>query len=115
MILRFICALAIASLLTTQASAKATSFHSEDRYNPQHIDDLPLDVRNALYRMCSTPRALHPFASYPDDKHILLHFEHFYCDQRGAFCKPSGCLHQLYRSTDGHYRLLRTYYAPAGD
>ena len=85
-------------------------------YNPQHIDNLPPDIRSAIYRRCSTPKALHPFASYSDDsRRIVLHFEHFVCDGDGAYCTVSGCLHQVYGSAGGRYRLLRSYYAPAGD
>ena len=35
--------------------------HSEDRYNPQHIESLPPEIRHTIYHRCSTPRALHPF------------------------------------------------------
>jgi hypothetical protein len=98
-----------------QLSARGGSFHTEDRYNPQHIDSLPPEIRGEIYRMCSTPRALHPFASYFDDGRIVLHFEHFYCNERDKFCRPYGCLHQVYISLRGHYRLIRSYYASAGD
>ena len=113
---RCLCALILVSLLSTQSSAKGGGMHSEDRYNPQHIDSLPPEIRSAIYHRCSTPRALHPFASYFDNpKRIVLHFEHFYCDQRRTFCNVTGCLHQVWVSAGGHYRLVRSYYAPAGD
>jgi len=107
----------MAVLLTcTQSSAKGGSVRSEDRYNPQHIDGLPPEIRNAIYHKCSTPRALHDFASYSENMHrIVLHFEHFYCDERNALCNPSGCLHLVYFLSGGHYRLIGSYYAPAGD
>jgi hypothetical protein len=34
---------------------------------------------------------------------------------RGALCTQAGCLHQVYVSTGGRYRLLRSYYAQEGD
>ena len=109
-------ALMVLLLANAQSSAKGGSFHTEDRYNPQHIDGLPPDVRKAILHKCSTPRALHPFASYFDNsRRIVLHFEHFYCDEKDKFCNSSGCLHQVYVSKGGHYRLVRSYYAPAGD
>jgi hypothetical protein len=87
--------------------------YSEDRYNPQHIESLPLEIRNAIYRRCSRPRALHTFASYSENlRRILLHFEHFYCDERDTFCNAAGCLHQVYVYQANRYRLLRSYYAP---
>ena len=90
--------------------------HSEDPWNPQHIGGLPAEVRNALARMCGDSRAQHQFASYFQNSRILvLHFEHFRCSDRGAPCTQGGCLHQVYVSTGGRYRLLRSYYAPEGD
>jgi len=109
------CLCVFTALLLTWASslAKGGGMHSEDRYNPQHIDSLPPEIRNAIYHKGSTPRALHSFASYSENMHrIVLHFEHFYCNQRDTFCNSSGCLHQVYVSTGGNYRLLRSYYAP---
>ena len=74
------------------AFARAAGLHGEDPWNPQHVGGLPAEVRTALARMCGGSRA-HQFASY---------FQ-------------AGCLHQVYVSTGGRYRLLRTYYAPEGD
>lgn len=94
-------------------SAKGGSFRSEDRYNPQHIGGLPSEICDAIYHMCNTPKALHTFASYSDNsRRIVLHFEHFVCDGDGTYCLRSGCLHQVYVSGGGHYRLVRSYYAP---
>lgn len=101
----------VAMLLTcAPLLAKGSGMHSEDRYNPQHIDSLPPEIRSAIYRACSTPRALHQFVSYSDNsKRIVLHFEYFYCNQRDTFCHPSGCLHQVYVFANGRYRLVRSY------
>ena len=105
-----------ASLLSGPLFAKGGSVRSEDRYNPHHIESLPPEIRDAVIRQCGSPRALHDFASYSEHlQKIVLHFEHFYCDVGDSFCGPSGCLHQLYVSSGGHYRLLRSYYAPAGN
>jgi hypothetical protein len=45
---------------------------------------------------------------------LVLHFERLRCGDRAALCTQAGCLHQVYVSTGGRYRLLRSYYA-AGD
>ena len=77
---RCFCAL-IVLLTCSQASAKGGSYHMEHRYNPQHIDGLPLEVRNSILHRCAEPKALHPFASYFDNsRRVVLHFEHFVCD-----------------------------------
>ena len=100
----------------TALLAKGGNFNTEDRYNPQHIDRLPPEIRNSILRRCNEPKALHPFAAYWDDsKRIVLHFEHFVCDGDGTYCGPSGCLHQVWALVRTHYVLVRSYYAPAGD
>jgi hypothetical protein len=113
---RYLAALVLVSLTGTQSFAKGGSLKSEDRYNPQHIESLPPGIHDAVNHQCGTPKALHDFASYTDNlQKVVLHFEHFYCNAGGPFCGPSGCLHQVYVSSHGHYRLLRSYYAPAGE
>ena len=107
----------LALLLTcTELLAKGGNYQMEDRYNPQHIDSLPSEIRNSILRRCSEPKALHTFANYSDDStRIVLHFEHFLCDGDGTYCNSKGCLHQVWALVHGHYLLVRSYYAPAGD
>jgi hypothetical protein len=58
--------------------AKGDNYQMEDRYNPQHIDSLPPEIRKSILCQCDEPKASHPFASYSDgSKRIELHFEHF--------------------------------------
>ena len=84
--------------------------------NPQHINGLPAEVRDAVAHMCRSGQAEHQFARYSQNLRVLvLHFEHFRCGERGARCSQAGCLHQVYTRTDGRYRLLRSYYGPEGD
>jgi hypothetical protein len=110
--------IAIGLLATTSQASPAFArggLHLEDRWNPQHIDGLPAEVRNALARMCRGSRAEHQFAGYFENSRVLvLHFEHLRCGDRGAPCTQAGCLHQVYLSTGGRYRLLRSYYVPEG-
>jgi len=108
---------ALVALLTcSELLAKGGTYRMEDRYNPQHIDNLPPEIRSSILRQCSEPKALHPFASYSDGaKRIELHFEHFVCDGDGSYCTQSGCLHQVWILVHGHYRLMQNFYSPAGD
>lgn len=117
-------ALSAASLVTvafTGAQAKST-MRLEDPWNPQHINGLPAEIRNALAlyaRACGGPLAAeHLFATYFQRgaaKLIGLHFEHLSCPNRAAVCMAAGCLHQVYISTGGRYRLLRSSYVPELD
>ncbi len=103
-------------LISTQMLAKGGPYSSDDRYDPQHIENLPPEIRAKVLSKCSTPRALHPFAHSRDNMQtVVLHYEHFYCSTGGIFCGPSGCLHQIYVSSHGHFRLLRSFYAPLGE
>ena len=87
---------------------------SEDRYDPQHIEGLPSDVRQKVLQLCPVAKATHGFANYTDHlQRLVLHFEHLYCGSQ-AFCGPSGCLHQVYVSSDGRYRLRDSYFVPEG-
>ena len=98
------------------AFGRAGGIHAEDPWNPQHINVLPPEIRNALGHMCAAPRAQHQFAGYFHNSRVLvLHFEHLRCGDRGALCTQAGCLHQVYVSTCGRYRLLRSYYAAEGN
>jgi hypothetical protein len=94
----------------------------EDRWTPQHIGGLPLEIRNAIApyaRVCGGPLAAeHSFARYFQSgtaKLIGLHFEHLRCSNRATVCTAAGCLHQVYISTGGRYRLLRSLYVPELD
>jgi hypothetical protein len=110
---RCLCAFIALLLMCAPSSAKGGSLRSEDRYNPQHIESLPSEIRSAIMRKCSTPRALHDFAKYSENlQRVVLHFENFYCDNQHTFCAASGCLHEVYVSAGGHYRLRQSYYSP---
>jgi hypothetical protein len=105
----------------SSAQAKS-SLPAEDRWNPQHIDGLPAEIRSAIApyaRVCGGPLAAeHSFVRYfqrEAAKLIGLHFEHLRCNNRAAVCTAAGCLHQVYISTGGKYRLLRSLYVPELD
>lgn len=99
----------------TQVLAKGGSMRSEDRYDPQHIENLPPEIRQHVLRLCAAPKALHEFATYSDHlRKVVLHFEHLYCGEK-PFCGPGGCLHQSYVLSGGHYRLIESYAAPEGN
>jgi hypothetical protein len=83
-------------------------------WNPEHIDHLPADVRSAVLAKCpQTPDAGHYFVTYFHDE-IHLHFEYLHCDAV-SFCKGSECLHQVYKSAGGHYRLEKSFYSSRND
>jgi hypothetical protein len=108
-----LCLFALAAMLSisTPLLAKGGNMRSEDRYDPQHIESLPPEIREQVLKLCPAPKALHEFVSYSDHlRKVVLHFEHLYCGDK-PFCGPSGCLHQTYSLTGGHYRLVESYSA----
>ena len=89
------------------AFARSGGLHLLDpTLNSQHINGLPVEIRNAVAHMCRSAQAEHQFARY---------FEHFRCGDGHAHCTRAGCLHQVYVSTGGRYLLSKSYYAPEGD
>ena len=85
-------------------------------WNPDHINHLPVEVRNAVLAMCpATPDAGHYFATYSRDQ-INLHFEHFHCENaKSSFCNGTQCLHQAYKLSAGRYHLAKSFYASRND
>ena len=110
----------IATMLTTTAiwlaplaMARGAISH-RDVASTQHIEELPSEIRSALARWqsaCGVPLAARDwFAHYLDDKAtgyrlISLHFHELSCINKAALCTAQGCLHQVYISTGGVYRL----------
>jgi hypothetical protein len=102
---------------TASVHARSGGHSGEDRWNPEHIGQLPSEVRDAVLRLCGhSPLAEHNFATYLQNSRLIkLHFEHLRCDAHPPFCNQSGCLHQEYILTGGRYRLLRSFYGQRND
>jgi hypothetical protein len=115
---RFIAAGMLLTLIChmSPAVARGSPGTADHPWNPEHIDHLPLEVRNAISRLCGPSlRAGHYFATYSGNSRFLnLHFEHSRC-QSQKVCTQAGCLHQVYALTNGRYRLLKSYYGPGND
>jgi hypothetical protein len=114
---RLLFAFILSLLGCSQLSAKGGNMANQNPYRTHYVESLPPEVRTALTQQCHrTAKALPNFASYSENnKWIVLRFEHFYCNSGGTFCGPSGCLHQIYVSSHGRYKLLRSYYSPSKD
>ncbi|TWA97247.1 hypothetical protein [Bradyrhizobium stylosanthis] len=102
---------------TPHAFARGSQGGYDAPWNPEHIDRLPLEVRNAVAHMCrSSARAAHYFATYLENSRIIrLHFEHLHCSEGGGFCRGDTCLHQEYVAQGGQYRLMKSYYGRNDD
>ena len=107
--------LLIFSCPMSPAVARSSAGNADHPWNPEHISQLPAEVRDAVSRLCGPSlRAAHYFATYSENSHFLnLHFEHSQCSQK--VCTQAGCLHQVYVLSGGRYRLLKNYYGPGND
>jgi hypothetical protein len=93
----------------------------EDPWNPAHLEGLPREVRANIERTtraCGAPiAAQHLVSRYiqdrvTGDRFVAIHFDQVHCVNRTAICTTAGCLHQVYVSKDGSYRLILSVYAP---
>jgi hypothetical protein len=109
--------LAFATLSGGEAHARGSGAAHEQAWNPEHISGLPPDVRAGIARVCGpNAHAEHYFATFFERaQRIKLHFEHAHCRDDKPMCNSSGCLHQEYLLTGGHYRLLRSYFGQGND
>jgi hypothetical protein len=115
-------AVLIGALLTAGSAGVLVArggLRSEDPWAAAHVDGLPRDVRNSLARWeraCGNPAAQHAFSRSIQGRSglslIALHFEYFRCQDRASICGSAGCLHQVFASTGGSYRLVMSTYVP---
>jgi hypothetical protein len=118
-------AFAIVSLLgfagIPPASARGVVFSASEAHGPAHIEGFPREVRATIEhsaRACGAPiAAWHLFSRYiqdrvTGDRLIALHYEEVHCVNKPAICTTAGCLHQVYVSKGGPYRLILTVHAP---
>ena len=98
------------------AIARGSIGTGDQPWNPEHIGQLPPEIRSAISHLCGpSTRVAHYFATYSDNSRLLnLHFEHSQCPSQRV-CTQAGCLHQVYVLTNGRYRLLWNYYGPSND
>ena len=109
--------LLIVSCLTQSNALARGSFPAQDTpWNRDHIERLPSDVRDAVFRMCrDRPTASRYFATYLNQSKIVrLHFEDLRCEGGREIRMGRDCLREEFVAMGSHYRLARTYYDKCG-
>ncbi|CCE01682.1 conserved exported hypothetical protein [Bradyrhizobium sp. STM 3809] len=117
LVLPAIC-LAIAAAFSQGAAIARGSAGSHDGpWNPDHIDQLPPDVRNEVLHSCpGHVQATHYFATYLDHaQRIRLHFENLRCDGEPVGKRGDSCLHEEFVAFGAHHHPMKRYYAPCND
>jgi hypothetical protein len=103
------------------AAARSGGTSTDDPWNPAHIGGLPQEIRAGIEhstRACgASVAAKHLVSRYIEDRgsgerFIALHFDEIRCEHRASICTAAGCLHQVYASKGGPYRLVLSVYAP---
>jgi hypothetical protein len=95
------------------AVSKGSNPYKDDPWNPQHIDNLPVEIRQYIARICGgAARAQHNFATYsPREKRWRLNLEYLQCNGLGESRRGSQCLNVDFVAVDAHFRLARKQYA----
>lgn len=107
---------AMVCVLTLSSHARGGAAQ-EDRWHARHVSWLPREIQNAVLQYqapCGSLAATHQFALSLDGgpvQLIALHYENFRCDNRRAICSNAGCLHEIFASRGGTYRLVQRIYA----
>ena len=117
---RFISVIVIALLAPTGMLQPAFSHGglAENRWNPAHLQNLPPEIRASVQKWdaaCGgSLAAAQQFALYltvPGAQFVALHFDDFRCGNKSVHCDATGCLHEVYVSTNGRYRRVLTVHA----
>ena len=113
---------AVLCMLSSEAVARGGRMPGEDRWASAHIDNLPPEIRHAIVPyapICGGSLAAeHQFSTYfkrGQVRLVALHFERLRCGDKTPICTARGCLHQVYISNGGRYRLLSSSYVPEID
>ncbi|MDH2384475.1 hypothetical protein [Bradyrhizobium sp. CER78] len=99
------------------AAANATSLNKGDPWDPHHIENLPVEVRQYIRAICKgAPRAQHDFATYNPEQHRWrINLEYLDCDGLSRdYRRGNQCLDVDFIGFGSHYRLARKGYADCG-
>lgn len=102
---------ALIGLLCTPAQAQGR-YAGHEAWGAYHVTGLPDEIRLGVLkrqRACGAPIAATHFFAVPSvvgtDRFISLHFENLWCPNTTAVCRADNCLHEIYASSGGRYRL----------
>jgi hypothetical protein len=104
-------------LYGTIAATKAGTLNKGDLWDPHHISDLPVEVRQYIQGICKgTPRAQHDFATYnPQEHRWRINIEYLDCNGlSGDYRHGNQCLDVDFVAVGSHYRLARKSFANCG-
>jgi hypothetical protein len=98
------------------AGAMGSAVNKNDPWDPHHIDDLPVEIRQYIAAICKGPAsAQNYFATYaPHEKRWRINLENLRCDGLGEYRRGNQCLHVDFLDVGSHFRLAKKTYADCG-
>jgi hypothetical protein len=98
------------------ALSKGSAVNRDDPWNPQHIDNLPIEVRQYIVGICHGPAsAQHDFATYsPQEKRWRINLEYLRCKGLGEYRRGNQCLDVDFIEVGSRFRLAGKQYRDCG-
>src|SRR5262249_7834322 len=98
------------------AISKGSNVTRDDPWNPEHIGNLPPEIRQYIAGTCKgPPSAQHDFATYsPQEKRWRINLEYLRCNGLGEYRRGNLCLDVDFVAVGSHFRLARKSYASCG-
>jgi hypothetical protein len=110
--------LALCLLLCSElpAVSKGSAVNRDDPWNPEHIDNLPIEVRQYIVGICHGPAsAQHDFATYsPQEKRWRINLEYLRCNGLGEYRRGNQCLDVDFIEVGSRFRLAGKQYRECG-
>ena len=110
--------LALCLLLSSEFAAlsKGSAVIKNDPWNPHHIGDLPVEVRQYTAGICKgPPSAQHDFATYaPHEKRWRINLEYLRCNGLGEYRRGNQCLDVDFVAVDSRFQLASKQYRDCG-
>lgn len=109
--------LTLSLLIAACPMAQAASINKDDPWNPQHISNLPTEVRSYISSICKgPPKAQHDFATYnPQEHRWRINIEYLRCDGLAHnYRKGRECLNIDFVQAGTGYRMASKSYAECG-
>src|SRR6516162_3945442 len=110
--------LAVCLLLCSelQAVSRGTIPNKDGPWNREHIDTLPVEVRQYIAGICKgPPRAQHEFATYsPHERRWRINLEYLHCNGLGEYRRGHQCLDVDFVEVGPRFRLSDKQYRECG-
>jgi hypothetical protein len=98
------------------AFPKGSAVIKDAPWNPHHIANLPIEIREYIAGICKgPPSAQHDFATYsPRQKRWRINLEYLQCEGLGGFRRGNQCLDVDFVEVASGFRLAAKQYRDCG-